>query len=277
MRAVICPAFGPPEVLKIIETDKPVPKDNEVLIRVRATSVTVADFRVRSFTIPSESWFPARLALGITRPRKPILGAELAGDIESVGKNVSRFKAGDSVFATTLSSFGGYAEYKCLPENAMMTLIPQGTTYEEAAAIPTGARIVLHYLRKGNIKRGQKVLVYGASGSIGTYAVQLARYYGAQVTGVCSSTNLEMVKSLGADRIIDYTEGDFTKKLETYDMIFMAVDKWPFTACRNFLKPEGVLVDVTTPIKSLSMIRTILTSKKKVLTGKTAPLCGSRA
>lgn len=271
MKAVICPAYGPPEVLKITETDKPVPKDHEVLIRVRATSVTVADFRIRSFTIPSGFWLPARLALGITKPRKPILGVELAGDIESVGKDVSRFKAGDSVFAATLSSFGAYAEYKCLPENAMMTLMPNGTSYEEAAAIPTGARIVLHYLRKAHIKSGQKVLIYGASGSVGTYAVQLAKYYGAHVTGVCSSNNLEMVKSLGADSVIDYTDGDFTQKLETYDMIFMAVDKWPFTAGIQFLKPEGVFVDVTTPIKSLAMIRTAFTSKKKILTGETAP------
>lgn len=271
MKAVICPAYGPPEVLKIIDTDKPVPMDNEVLIKVRATTVTVADFRIRSFTVPSSFWIPARIALGITKPKKPILGVELAGDIESVGKNVSRFKAGDPVFAATLSSFGGYAEYKCLPENAMISLMPKGSTYEEAAAIPTGARTALHYLRKAHIKSGQKVLIYGASGSVGTYAVQLAKYFGAHVTGVCSGTNLEMVKTLGADRVVDYTKGEFTQNLETYDLIFMAVDKWSFTASINFLKPDGVYLDVTAPVKSFSMIRTSMTTQKKIYTGEIAP------
>ncbi|MBI1767730.1 MAG: NAD(P)-dependent alcohol dehydrogenase [Bacteroidetes bacterium] len=265
MRAIVCTQYGPPEVLQLREVEKPIPKHNEVLIKVRATTVTVADFRVRSFTIPAVAWLPARIVLGLTKPRKSILGVELSGEIESIGKDVKLFKKGDQVFAATLKDFGAYAEYKCLPEDGPIAIKPANITHAEAAAIPIGARTALHFLRKGNIRSGQKVLIYGASGSVGTYAVQLAKYYGAEVTGVCSSANLALVKSLGADKAIDYADKDFTKKLETYDMIFLAVDKWAFSDCNKFLAEDGVYVNITSPVKSLQMLWASLTTKKKII------------
>ena len=271
MKAVICTKYGPPEVLQIQEVAKPVPKDNEVLIKVHATTVTAADFRIRSFTIPPSFWLPARLMLGITKPRKPILGTELAGEIESVGKDVKLFKKGDPVFAATLMSFGGYAEYVCLPEDGPIAIKPATISYEEAAAIPIGARTALHHLRKGEIKKDQKILIYGASGSVGTYAVQLAKYFGAEVTGVCSSTNLALVKSIGADKVIDYTATDFEKRLEMYDMIVVAVDKFPFSTCNRLLNENGVYINITAPFKSFPMIWTALTTNKKIITGQNSP------
>lgn len=268
MKAVICPKYGPPEVLQIKELEKPVPRDDEVLVKIRATTVTIADFRIRSFTIPAVVWLPARIVLGLRKPRKPVLGTELAGEVEAVGKAVKRFKIGDPVFAATLKDLGAYAEYKCLPEKGVLALKPANISWEEAAAIPIGGRTALHYLRKGKIKRGQKVLIYGASGSVGTYAVQLAKYFGAEVTGVCSSTNVGMVKFLGADKVIDYTEDEWRQKLELYDMIFLAVDKLPFEYCNSVLKEQGVYVNVTVPVKSLPMLWTSLRSKKRFLMGE---------
>jgi NADPH:quinone reductase-like Zn-dependent oxidoreductase len=267
MKAVVCTKYGPPEVLEIREVEKPVPKDNEVLVKVHATTVTVADFRIRSFTVPPSFWIPARLALGLTKPKKPILGVELAGEIEAIGKDVKQFKKGDQIFADTLTDFGGYAEYKCLAENGPIALKPANATYEEAAAIPIGARTALHFLKIAGIKKGQKVLVYGASGSVGTYAVQLAKYFGAMVSGVCSRANFDLVKSLGADKLIDYTERDFIKQLETYDMIFIAVDKCAFSICNRHLSKEGVYINVTGPLKTLPMLWTSMKSKKKLVVG----------
>jgi NADPH:quinone reductase-like Zn-dependent oxidoreductase len=258
MKAVICTKYGPPEVLQLREVAKPVPKDNEVLIKIFATTVTSSDTIVRGFKLPR--WHPIGLmmgiALGLTKPRNSILGMVLAGEVESVGKNVKGFKKGDQVFGETTTSstfkirFGAYAEYICLPEDSKIVIKPSHLTYEEAAAIPYGGWLALHFLKKGNIQSGQKVLINGASGSVGTAAVQLAKYFGAEVTGVCSSRNLELVKSLGADAVIDYTKEDFTKREELYDLILDAVpmdiaNRKSFKLrCKNALTPNGKCVSV---------------------------------
>jgi len=245
MKAIVASKYGGPEVLQLKEIEKPTPKDNEILIKVHATTVSAADFRMRSFTVPAAVWIPARLALGITKPRQPIYGSELSGKVEAVGKDVTRFKVGDEVFASTLTeNFGAYAEYKCLPEKAMVAIKPTNITYEEAAALPIGATTALRMLQKGDIQRGQKVLIYGASGSVGTYAVQLAKYFGAEVTGVCSTSNIEMVKSLGADHVIDYTEEDFSSMEERYDVIFDTLAKFPKSQYSKVLKPNGAYVSM---------------------------------
>lgn len=244
MKAIICTKYGPPNVLQLQSIEKPIPKKNEVLVKIHATSVTTGDCRMRNFTSPLLFWIPMRLVLGLRKPRKPILGVELAGEIEEIGTDVTQFKKGDSIFALTGLHAGAYAEYTCIHESGLITFKPNNLTYEEASTIPFGGTSALHFLRKGNIKKGQKVLIYGASGSVGTAAVQLAKYFGATVTAVCSNSNFELVQSLGADKVIDYTKEDFTKRRERYDIIFDAVGKYKKSLCTNTLMPNGKYVSV---------------------------------
>ena len=271
MKAAVYTHYGPPEVLRLQEVAPPVPGDHEIRIKVHATTVAVADARVRSFDVPWTIWLPARLALGLVRPRKNILGAEVSGEVESVGQAVTRFKPGDRVYASTLPDFGGYAEYTCLPADGPVALKPSSLTFQEAAALPVGAHTALHYLRRANIRPGQRVLVYGASGSVGTYAVQLAKHFGAEVTGVCSTSNLEMVTSLGADRVIDYTVDDFASHGAVYDVVLDAVDKSDFADCLRVLKPGGVYLNVANPLPSRAMLWARLSGRAKLVLGESPP------
>lgn len=268
MKAIVCTKYGPPEVLKLCEVEKPTPMDNEVLIKIYATTVNSADSRIRSFNVPLSFWIPARMALGIRKPKKAVLGSVFAGEIESVGKEVKLLKKGDQVFAFTGHSFGTYAQYICLSENACLAIKPNNLSYEEAASVPFGGLTALHFLDKANIKKGQKVLIYGASGSIGTSAVQIAKSFGAEVTGVCSTSNLDLVKLLGADKVIDYTKEDFTKRDQTYDAIFDTVGKSSFSGCIRSLNKDGCYLHaVATPAMSARMLWTSMTSSKKLIGG----------
>ena len=288
MKAIVCTKYGPPEVLELKEVEKPIPEKNEVLIKIFATTVTSSDCIVRGFKL--SRWHPMGLMMGLmlgfSKPRNPILGMVLAGEIESVGKDVKRFKTGDQVFAATVKShfkirFGAYAEFICLPEDGMVELKPSNVTYEEAAAIPYGGWLALYYLKKENIQNGQKILIYGASGAVGTTAVQLAKYFGAEVTGICSTSNLEMVKSLGADTVIDYTKEDFTLRGELYDFILDAVPsgmsnrKSLKLQCKKALTPNGkyISVDEGTPMPHID---DFIFLKELVESGKLKPVIDRR-
>lgn len=277
MKAVAYSRYGPPEVLEFVDLPKPAPRDHEVLVRVHATTVTIGDTIMRSLKLPNlPGWqkFMARLVLGWNKLRRQILGMELAGEIEATGSKVTRFKPGDPVFASTFEAkFGGYAEYKCLPENGLIAIKPSNLTYEEAAAIPGGGQTAWHCLKKGNIQPGQRVLIYGASGAVGTFTVQIAnRHYAADVTGVCSGANMELVKSLGASQVIDYTRQDFTQSRESYDVIFDAVGKLSQAQARKALSPGGVYINVLADSNNGEKVEYLLTLKGLAESGVIRPV-----
>jgi NADPH:quinone reductase-like Zn-dependent oxidoreductase len=271
MKAIVYERYGSPDVLELKEVAKPTPKDNEVLIKNHATTVTSGDWRARSLELPVGFGFMGRLVFGISRPRQPILGTELAGHIESVGKDVTKFKVGDQVFAFSGASMGCHAEYKCMPQDGAVASKPANLTYDEAAALSFGGTTALVFFRRAKLQSGEKVLVNGASGGVGTAAVQLARHFGADVTAVCSTANLELVRSLGAAHVIDYTKDDFTKNGETYDVIVDTAGTAPFSRSKGSLKERGRLLLVLGGLPDiLRMPWASLTTSKKVIAGPAA-------
>jgi NADPH:quinone reductase-like Zn-dependent oxidoreductase len=271
MKAIICPRYGPPEVLELRDVEKPIPQDNEVLVGIRATTVVQADVRVRGFRVPPSFWVPARLSLGFIRPKQPVLGTEFSGMIEAIGKDVRRFAVGDQIFGLTGHEMGCYAEYRCVPEDGLVVRKPVNLSFEEAAAMPMGGLTALFFLKKGNVGSGQRLLVYGASGSIGTYAVQLAKHLGAEVTGVCSTSSLELVGSLGAERVIDYTKEDFSKHGRVYNVIFDTVGKCSLRDSMRSLKEGGCFLQtIATPGTSLRMRWAAMITGNKLVGGTMA-------
>lgn len=275
MKAVICSKYGPPEVLQIKEVEKPVPKPNEVLIKILATTAHIGDTKIRRFEPglgPVKDFFfkpIMRMIIGFTGPRKKILGMELSGEIEAAGKDITIFKIGDPVFASTEFRFGAYAQYCCLPEKGILAIKPTNMTHEEAAPVSNGGITALIHLRQANIKKDQKVLIYGASGSVGTYAIQIAKYFGAVVTAVCSTANLELVKSLGADKVIDYTKEDFTKNGDTYDVIYDAVGKIEHSKRKKSLSKSGHYINVLSPNGNIKLkVEDLYTLKELCEAGK---------
>ncbi len=267
MKVVQVEKYGLPEGLNLVELDKPIPKENEVLVKVHATTVTYGDATLRRMN------FPSRLVLGLFLGglgKGKVLGHEFAGEIETVGKDVTLFKKGDQVFGSTGMKGGAHAEYLCLPDDGMMTTKPANLSLEEAAAVPVGGNTALDILRNGNIQSGQKILIYGASGSVGTYAVQLAKYWGAEVTGVCGTANLEMVRSIGADKVIDYTKEDFTTNGEIYHVIFDAVRKISSSKCKGSLSEDGVFLSTTASTREST--ENLVFLKELIEAGKITPI-----
>lgn len=268
MKAIIYERYGPPEVLQLRDIEKPMPKDNEVLIKTYATTITSGDWRVRSLNVPTGFGLIIRLAFGISKPRQPVLGTELAGVVESVGKAVRNFKIGDQVFVFNDTGMGCHVEYKCMPEDGMVSLKPSSLSFDEAAALSFGGTTALDFLRRGKLQSGEKILINGASGGVGTAAVQLAKHFGADVTGVCSTANQDLVASLGADHLIDYTKEDFTKNGKTYDVIVDTVGNAPFSRTKNSLANKGRLLMVLADLPDMLQVPWVLiTSSKKIIAG----------
>jgi NADPH:quinone reductase-like Zn-dependent oxidoreductase len=270
VKAILHTRYGPPDELELKEIEKPAPRHDQVSIRIRASTVTSSDCNIRNRTfVPGLFALPSRLQSGLTKPRIHRLGMDLAGEIEAVGKDVHRFQVGDQVFGSAEPALGAYAEYLCLPEAAPLAKKPDNLTWEEAACLPLAGITALYFIRdQGNVRARQQVLIHGASGAIGTFAVQLAKYYGAQVSAVCSATNVEMVRALGADRVIDYTKEDVTKGAEEYDVILDAVNRLPYSRCKTLLKRQGLyLSTLPTPGTLLQMLVTSLGGEKKVKNG----------
>jgi NADPH:quinone reductase-like Zn-dependent oxidoreductase len=274
MKAIVYTEYGPPDVLKLTEVAKPTPKDNEILIKVHATSVKIGDIWARNFkaisprqfSMPFPLWVLTHIAFGVNKPKINILGAELAGEVEAVGNKVTLFKKGDQVFGYRGPAFGANAEYLCMPENGLVALKPVNMTFDEAATVPYGAMTALNLLRKANIQRGQKILINGASGGIGSYAVQLAKHYGAEVTGVCGTPRVALVKALGASHVIDYTKEDFTQNGKTYDVIFDVLGKSSFSRCQNSLTENGIYLLASFKMPQLwQMLTTSMRGGKKVI------------
>lgn len=268
MKAIVYERYGPPDVLQLKDIEKPTPKDNEVLIKIYATTVTSGDWRVRSLNVPAGFGLIMRLVFGISKPRQPVLGTELAGVVESTGKAARKFKIGDQVFAFNDTSMGCHAEYKCMPEDGMVSFKPARLSFDEAAALSFGGTTALDFLRRGKLQRGEKILINGASGGVGTAVVQLAKYLGADVTGVCSTANQDLVASLGADHVIDYTKEDFTNNGKTYDVIVDTVGNAPFSRIKNALTNDGRLLMVLAGLPDMLQIPWVsITSRKKIIAG----------
>ncbi len=273
MKAVICTKYGPPEVLQLREVEKPRPKDNEVLIKIYATTVTAGDSEMRSLKFPIYLSLPLRIWIGLGKPRgTTIPGTELAGEVEATGKEVTLFNKGDQVFGSAGLQFGANAEYICLPEKGAVATKPANMTYEEAASVPFGGRDALHFLRRGNVRSGQKILINGAGGSIGTFAVQLAKHLGAEVTAVDSTEKLDMLRSIGADQVVDYTQEDFTKSGETYDVIFDVVGKISLSSSDRSLKQNGTFLSANPGLSQMvGGLWTRIRSDKKVVMQTASP------
>lgn len=271
MKAIVYERYGAPEVLQLKEVEKPTPKDNEILIKIHATTVTSGDWRMRSLDVPTGFRLIVRLVTGISAPKQSILGSELAGEVEAVGKTVSKFKVGDRVFAFSGIKMGCYAQYKCMPEEGTVLLKPKNLSDAEAAALSFGGTTVLDFFRRAKLRRGEHVLINGASGSVGTAAIQLAKHFGAEITAVCSTGNVELVRSLGANHIIDYTQEDFARNGHTYDVIMDIAGTAPFSRSKHSLTAHGRLLLVLARLPDMLPIPWVaITSHKKIIAGPAA-------